>query len=79
MMNVITRALEMMQEEGVAAVGDRDTPLIHRSLVYDDPQLAQRVIQIIEANRKLYSHPYCPDEDGRCYKGPEYKCPKLGT
>ena len=23
------------------------------------------------------SHPNCPDEDGRCYKGPEDKCPQI--
>lgn len=51
-MDVIDRALEMMQEEGVEAVGDRNTPLIHRSAVYDDPRLARQVIRIIEANRK---------------------------
>ena len=52
MVDVIDRALEMMQEEGVDAVGNKHIPLIHRSAVYDDEHLAQRVIQIIEAHRK---------------------------
>jgi len=49
---IILQALAMMAEESIEAVGDKTTALIQRSAVYEDEDLAAKVIEIIERVRK---------------------------
>lgn len=49
---IVEEALSMMNEEGVEAVGTKAIGLIPRSAVYEDVELAKKVIEIMSQNAR---------------------------
>ena len=51
-LDVRQEALQLMDEEGVSGVGSVNEPVIQKSAVFEDEDLAAKVIEIIKRKRE---------------------------